>query len=165
MARGERHKIVVPLGIARRGEGDGSHGASSEGVRGVVILKQLHIRAQLKAHAIKIRGPHSSDNGGGAHGVGNTVLPRKLIQASDGVGYHVANHEAGKALERKAVRTCSKTLFNSTNRPLDLANVAVGWDNVKRDGKELDAGTFQLVVAVHIANGEAACCVLAENVL
>lgn len=49
----------------------------------------------------------------------------------------------------------SEAILDGTDRPLNLAYVTVGRDNVKRNREELVTNALEFVIAVHVANDEA----------
>jgi hypothetical protein len=46
-----------------------------------------------------------------------------LIEASNGVGNNVMDHDPGKSFERQAMDAGAKALFDGANGPFNLTNV------------------------------------------
>jgi hypothetical protein len=91
----EGQEIVVALGVPGRREGDGPHGSCAQRIGWLVVVKNLDVGAEFKAH-VSIGGvSNTSDDRCRAHGVGDAVFAGKLVEAADGVGYHVLDKEAG----------------------------------------------------------------------
>jgi hypothetical protein len=75
----QRHEMIVPLRISRRGEGDGSQRSGTCCIGGVGVLEDLDVSAQLYAHGIVVRRAGPNDNCCRTHCGGDAVFVGKLI--------------------------------------------------------------------------------------
>ena len=125
--------MIVTLGVAGGTKGNGAHGTSAKGVCGIIIFENLHVSAKLKMHVVEhgVAGP--GHNGIRTEGVGNAILVGELIQATNGIGHHVMDHEAGKALEGKSVGAGTQALLDGANGSFNFADMAVSGHNVHGD--------------------------------
>ena len=152
------------MGITRGSKCDGSHRASTKGVRRIVVFEQLNIGAELQAHPMIVRSTNPGDNGVRAEGIRDAMFPWELIEASDGVSDHVADEEARQTTERQTVCAGSEPFLHSTNGTLDLANVAVGGDDVQGNGEQFGTSALELVVPMDVSDRETTGCVAPEDV-
>jgi hypothetical protein len=67
----------------------------------------------------------------------------------------VSDQKAWKAFEGQTVCARAEALFEGTDGPLDLADMAVGGDDVEANGEKGGASALELVVAMNVADGEA----------
>ena len=100
------------MGVTRGREGNGAQGPRTEGVGRVIVLEQLNIAAEFQAHTVVVGGANAIYDSGGAERVRDAMFPRKLIEAADGIGDHVADHETRQTTERHPVGTSAKALLN-----------------------------------------------------
>jgi len=128
--RGKGKEIIVTVGVAGRGQGNGTKGTSLGGVGRGVGLEELDIGAKFETELVEINGGTAGDNGGGTHGMGDTVGPRELVEAAKHMCDHVVDHNFGEALIREAVGASAEAFFDGPDGPFDFADVAVGGDDV-----------------------------------
>ena len=75
----------------------------------------------------------------------------------------MGDQKLGEATEREAVDTGAEALLDRANTALNLANMAIGRDDVHRDRADVLANTVKFIVGVDVANVEASRTVQVEG--
>jgi hypothetical protein len=147
--------VVVTACIAGRREGNGTSAASAQSIGRVVVVENLDIAPEFKAHFIKVRRGGAGDDRVRTQSIGDAVCPWELVEASHSILDEVDDHKFGQAFEREAVDACARALLQRSVRSFDLAQVTVSGNDVHHDGEDLHADALELIVAVYVTDGEA----------
>ena len=134
-------------------EGNGTQGTCAESVGGIVVIKKLDILPELKPHTIVVGDASAGDNSSLAHRVGDSVFPRESVEAAHNIRYHVCNHQTRETFEKQTMGAGTQPLFDGSNGPLHLANVATGWHDIQLDWVQGLADALELIVGVDVAYG------------
>ena len=163
LAGGKGHEEIVPLCVAGGGQRNGTDRPRLECVRRRVVFEQLHVCAKFEAHMVVVGHRSAGDDAVGAHGGRNAVRPRELVEAAHSIGHHMRDHKPWETFERKTVCARAQAFFDGAYGALDLADVAVGGNNVECNRQEGGSRALELVVTVHVANDEASRCVAIDG--
>ena len=130
----ERHEMIIALGVAGVAEGDGAGVAGFGGIGGVVIFKDLDVRAKLEFEVIEIGAWAAGHDGKRAHCGGNAIVGREHIEKFGCCHDELADHETGQTTKRQAMDHGADTLLDCADGTFDFPNMIVGGSDVEMRG-------------------------------
>ena len=70
-----------------------------------MILEHLNVSAEFDPEVAEFWGTNASNNGVGAKGLGDAILPRETVEAARNMAHHLSDHQLRQPLEWKAMST------------------------------------------------------------
>ena len=127
------------------------------------VVKKLHIGTKLEGEFGVVRRGNASDEGGGAEGARHAGGRGEHVETADDVVHHGCDEQLREAFEREPMGAGAGPFLDGSVRPFDLADVTVGGDGLEVNGRKVVTEAFELLVAVHVPDGETPAGVEADN--
>ena len=152
----EQQEMIVSLFVSGGEECNGAEGPGTKRVGWIEIIEQLNVGAEFQGETGKIRTRGSGDKGQRTDGVGDAVGGREHVEAKGHVIQHGDQEQLWKAPERQTVcaGACA-LLVGCAVCTFDLADMAVGSDNLEMDG-DVISDTLKLMIGVDVTDLETA---------
>ena len=104
-ARCEGQKMVVLLCVASRQEGDGTKQMRERGVGWFAVFKHLDVGSKLQTEFVVVESGSAEYNVAWTESFGNAILPRKAVEAANGIRNHAVDEDARKVFVGETVHT------------------------------------------------------------